>query len=78
MGSELRTLDGLGAGSTLPQVTGVLGSPDETRQSYYQQGVDEFFYRFGDYGMAFSVENRAVLAMWVGDWVAIHAVEGCL
>jgi hypothetical protein len=76
----LRTMDGLGDGSTLAEVTAVLGTPDEILPAPYEQGVQEYFYRYGDYGIALSMASRSgvVVGMRVGDWFAIHLGEGCL
>jgi len=74
----LRTMDGLGDGSSVVELTAALGTPDEVEPAPFEQGVQEHFYRFGDNGIAFSVASRIVVGMRVGDWVAIHLIEGCL
>jgi hypothetical protein len=76
--TPLRTMEGLGDGSSVVEVTAALGTPDEILPAPFDQGVQEYFYRYGDNGMAFSVASRIVVGMRVGDWVAIHLIEGCL
>ena len=74
---DLRTATDLGVGTSLAELLAVLGEPDEIRAEEFGSG-QEYLYRFGDVGFNFTVNDGTVSRYSVGDWDALHFVEGCL
>jgi hypothetical protein len=73
----LRTLDGLGIGSSTSDVEAVFGPPTETGPEEFGTGTN-LFYRSGDHGFVFTTNGGVVEFMSVGFYDALFFVEGCL
>jgi hypothetical protein len=75
---DLRTAQDLGIGTSLAELLAVMGEPDEIRAEEFGSG-QEYLYRFGDVGFNFTVSEGGTVSRYsVGDWDALHFVEGCL
>ena len=75
--ASLRTVDGLGVGSTEAEVRTVLGAPTEARPENFGPG-QELLYRRAGGGYNFTIQGGSVAFWSVGSWDDLHLVEGCL